>query len=83
MTEPPTHFNISKKITDPDIVEMQNQTMEFGRRMFKLVGDVANANLYLEILDVEKDDLLAMSDQTPAGRIDVEGKSAFIAIISS
>jgi len=35
------------------------------------------------VLDVEKDDLLAMSDQTPAGRIEVEGKSAFIAIISS
>jgi len=36
------------------------------------------------VLDVEKDDLLAMSDETSAdSRIEVDGKSAFIAIISS
>jgi len=36
------------------------------------------------VLDVEKDDLLAMSDQNNAGtRINVDGKSAFVAIISS
>ncbi len=36
------------------------------------------------VLDVEKDDLLGMTDQNSANtRIEVEGKSAFIAIISS
>ncbi len=72
-----------------------NQDDSVTAKLYKNNVEVGSCNLFTSITlhssctmtlsePVVKDDLLAMSDQTSAGsRINVEGKSAFIAIISS
>ncbi len=65
--------------------KIYKNNMEIGSCSLEISSTITHSSCTMTLSEpVVKDDLLAMSDQTGAGsRINVDGKSAFIAIISS
>jgi len=79
-------YKIGKSTSQGAMVtaKLYKNNVEIGSCSLEIISTITHSSCTMTLSEpVVKDDLLAMSDQTPAGRINVEGKSAFIAIISS